>query len=116
MADVVGSRAKLRIAPVVAFEMEIGPIDPAATFCRLAVQAITAGTALTVYLTDRAATKAGHDLVPSSEKDVHACDLLLLKGHTSSLDSPVAEIHDQADPVWAIGVHNGYRYHTADGP
>jgi hypothetical protein len=64
MADVVGSRAKLRIAPVVAFEMEVGPIDPAATLYRLAAQATAAGAALTGYLTDRAATKAGYDLVP----------------------------------------------------
>jgi hypothetical protein len=93
--------------------MEVGPIDPAATFCRLTAQAIAARTTLVIYLTDRAAAKASHNLIFGTYKDIQACDLLLVKGHTGSLDSPVAEIHDQADPVRAIGVQDA---HIADGP
>ncbi len=109
----MGSRAKLRILPIVTVKIEVGPIDPATISCWVAAQAIATRAALTIYLTDRAATIAGHDLVPGSQKDIHARDLRLLKGHAGGLDSPVAEIYDQADPLGAIGVHDA---HITDGP
>ena len=103
----------MRIRPVTIFQVEIGPVDPTAVVSRMTSQAVAARAALTIYLTDRAATKAGYDLVPGSQEDIHARDLRLFKGHAGGLDSPVAEINDQANPLWAIGVHDA---HIADGP
>ena len=95
----MSSRAKLRIRPVAIFQVKIGPVDPTAVVSRMTSQAVAARAALIIYLTDRAAAIAGYDLVPGPQEDVHARDLLLFKGHAGGLDSPVAEIYDQADPL-----------------
>ena len=76
-------------------------------------QAVAAGAALTIYLADRTATKAGYHLVPGSQEDIHARDLRLFKGHAGGLHPVVAEIHNQADPLWAIGPYDA---HVADSP
>jgi len=93
--------------------MEIGPVDPAAVVSWMTSQAVAAGAALAIYLADRAATVTGYNLVSGSQKDIHAPDLRLLKGHAGCLHPAVAEIHHQANLVRAIGVHGA---HIADGP